>query len=88
MQFLSRNPKISFGRVCIKGTGVPIRIIAQRLKAGETIDCLGHDYNLDPGLVLDSMIEYTNTYKPRGIAVLNDWLHQGLLVNHVLYSRQ
>jgi len=38
------DPKVSFGRPVIKGTGVPTRIIAERWGAGELIKDLSKDY--------------------------------------------
>jgi len=38
------DPRISFGRPILAGTGIRTEIIAQRYKAGESIDELGQDY--------------------------------------------
>ncbi len=38
------NPKIQFGQLVLTGTGIPTLVIAQRYKAGETIDDLASDY--------------------------------------------
>lgn len=38
------NPRIQFGRPCIAGTGVPTSIIAERYRAGESIEALAEDY--------------------------------------------
>jgi uncharacterized protein (DUF433 family) len=40
------NPKVKGGDPCIKGTGIPTRIIAQRFVAGEQICALADDYDL------------------------------------------
>ena len=38
------DPRISFGRPVLAGTGIPTAIIAERYKAGEAIDALVDDY--------------------------------------------
>lgn len=38
------DPRISFGRLVLVHTGIPTTEIAQRYKAGETIDSLANDY--------------------------------------------
>ena len=42
------DPRVSFGRPSIIGTGIPILIIAERYKAGETVEDLADDYGLQP----------------------------------------
>lgn len=39
------DPRISFGRPVLAGTGIPTDTLAQRYKAGESIDELAEDYN-------------------------------------------
>jgi uncharacterized protein (DUF433 family) len=41
------DPRIAFGRPVLVGTGIPTAIIAERLKAGETMDDLAKDYGRD-----------------------------------------
>ena len=38
------DPLVSFGRPVLAGTGIPTAIIAERYKAGESIDELANDY--------------------------------------------
>lgn len=38
------DPSVSFGRPILVGTGVPTAVIADRYKAGESIDALADDY--------------------------------------------
>lgn len=38
------DPRVSFGRPVITGTGIPTSIIAERFKAGEGVDLLAGDY--------------------------------------------
>jgi uncharacterized protein (DUF433 family) len=38
------DPRISFGRPILAGSGVPTAIVAERYKAGESIDELAEDY--------------------------------------------
>jgi uncharacterized protein (DUF433 family) len=41
------DPRISFGRRVISGTGIVIEIVAERFHAGESIDDLAKDYRRD-----------------------------------------
>jgi uncharacterized protein (DUF433 family) len=41
------DPRISFGRPIIAGTGIPTEIVADRLKAGDSIEDLAQDYQCD-----------------------------------------
>jgi uncharacterized protein (DUF433 family) len=38
------DPRISFGRPVLAGTGIPTAVIAERYKAGESVDALADDY--------------------------------------------
>ena len=38
------DPQISFGRPVLVGTGIPTAVIAERYKAGESMDALAEDY--------------------------------------------
>jgi uncharacterized protein (DUF433 family) len=38
------DPYVSFGRPVLAGTGIPTMVIANRCKAGETVDQLAADY--------------------------------------------
>lgn len=42
------DPRISFGRPVLVGTGIPTAIIAERYKAGESIEQLADDYKRKP----------------------------------------
>jgi uncharacterized protein (DUF433 family) len=41
------DPRISFGRPVLAGTGIPTAMLAERYKAGDSIDELAQDYNCD-----------------------------------------
>jgi uncharacterized protein (DUF433 family) len=41
------DPRIAFGRLVIAETGIPTTVLAQRLKAGESIQDLACDYKCD-----------------------------------------
>lgn len=41
------DPRISFGRPVLIGTGIPTVILAERYKAGESMDALAEDYGCD-----------------------------------------
>lgn len=45
------DPRVSFGRPVLRGTGVPVDVLVERHDAGESIDELAEDYDLDPGQV-------------------------------------
>jgi uncharacterized protein (DUF433 family) len=38
------DPQVSFGRPILAGTGIPTAVIAERYKAGESMDALAEDY--------------------------------------------
>jgi len=38
------DPRVSFGRPVLAGTGIPTAVIAERYKAGESVDDLADDY--------------------------------------------
>ena len=38
------DPHVSFGRPVLAGTGIPTAVIAERYKAGESVDDLADDY--------------------------------------------
>ncbi|MEW6073631.1 MAG: DUF433 domain-containing protein [Planctomycetota bacterium] len=38
------DPRVQFGRPCVAGTGIPTAVIADRWRAGESIDGLADDY--------------------------------------------
>jgi uncharacterized protein (DUF433 family) len=38
------DPRVQFGRPCIVGSGVPTEVIAQRFKAGDSMQLLAEDY--------------------------------------------
>jgi len=42
------DPLVSFGRPVLAGSGVPTSIIAERYKAGDSIEELASDYNREP----------------------------------------
>jgi uncharacterized protein (DUF433 family) len=41
---IALDPRIQFGRPCIAGSGIPTSIIAERYRAGESIEALSEDY--------------------------------------------
>jgi uncharacterized protein (DUF433 family) len=41
------NPKVSFGRPVIAGTGVPVLSIYERYRAGDSVAALAKDFNLE-----------------------------------------
>jgi uncharacterized protein (DUF433 family) len=51
------DPRISFGRPVLVGTGIPTAILAERYKAGDSIDDLAYDYDCDR-LKIEEAIRY------------------------------
>lgn len=49
------DPRISFGRPVLVGTGIPTVILAERYKAGDSIEELAHDYNCDRLLIEEAI---------------------------------
>jgi uncharacterized protein (DUF433 family) len=40
------NPKVSFGRPCVLGTGIKTSVVAARIAAGETVTDVAKDYGI------------------------------------------
>ncbi|WP_243147238.1 DUF433 domain-containing protein [Scytonema sp. UIC 10036] len=51
------NPRIAFGRLVIAGTGIPIDILTERYEAGDSIDELAYDYEVNR-LAIEEAIRY------------------------------
>ncbi len=49
------NPLVQFGRACIAGTGIPTSIIAERYKAGDSIQQLAADYGQTTGNIEEAV---------------------------------
>jgi len=45
---ISRNPKVGFGRYCVRDTMIPVTILKERFRAGDTFLELLDDYDLHP----------------------------------------
>ena len=45
------DPRISFGRTVLVGTGIPTAVLAERYKFGESIFELASDYRCEPSLI-------------------------------------
>jgi uncharacterized protein (DUF433 family) len=48
---VSIDPRVSFGRPVVKGTGINTKVIADRVDAGELVKDIAEDYNLDEGVI-------------------------------------
>ncbi|HYL47414.1 MAG TPA: DUF433 domain-containing protein [Candidatus Limnocylindrales bacterium] len=44
-KYIVMDPRVSFGRPVLSGTGIPTSVIADRYKAGESVDQLAKDYD-------------------------------------------
>lgn len=49
------DPYVSFGRPVLAGTGITTAIIAERYKAGESMEDLAHDYDLPPASIQEAI---------------------------------
>jgi len=59
---ISIDPKVSFGKPTIAGTGVPTKIVTQRYDAGDSIEEIADDYNCQPSQVKDA-IRFESYYR-------------------------
>lgn len=50
------DPRISFGRPTIAGSGVSTEALISRIDAGETVDDLADDYGLQPTQIHDAVL--------------------------------
>lgn len=55
------DPRLSFGRPVLSGSGVPTAVLAERFKAGESIESLAADYGLEADAVLEAIRCELNT---------------------------
>ncbi|MDF5722834.1 MAG: DUF433 domain-containing protein [Rhizonema sp. PD37] len=51
------DPRIAFGRLVIAGTGIATDVLAERFEAGDSIDELAYDYEVDTK-VIEEVIRY------------------------------
>ena len=52
---IAMDPYVSFGRPVLAGTGIVTAIVAERYKAGESIQELADDYDLPPGSIEEAI---------------------------------
>jgi uncharacterized protein (DUF433 family) len=53
------DPKVSFGKAVLTGTGIPIITLAERVRAGDEIDAVADDYGVDA-----EDVEYALRWEP------------------------
>ena len=56
------DPRISFGYPTLRGTGIKTSVIVSRIDAGESVEEVAADYELDAGQVKSAVV-YEQTYK-------------------------
>lgn len=56
-EYVSQNPEIMGGRVCFKGTRVPIEILFENLSAGLTLDEILESYPTIPAKAALAVLE-------------------------------
>jgi len=49
------DPRISFGKPVVKGTGILTAVLAERFKAGEEVEVLSEDYGIQPEKVEEAI---------------------------------
>lgn len=49
------DPRVSFGRPVLRGRGVPTAILADRFKAGDTLNDLARDYDTSPQAIEEAI---------------------------------
>jgi uncharacterized protein (DUF433 family) len=49
------DPRVSFGRPVIAGTGIPTAVLAEQFKAGDTVPVLAKEYGADKEAVWDAI---------------------------------
>lgn len=54
-RFVAIDPRIAFGRPVLAAAGIPTAVIAQRYKAGESIQELAHDYERPQGEIEEAI---------------------------------
>jgi uncharacterized protein (DUF433 family) len=54
-QSVQMNPRVAFGRPVIAGTNIPISVISSRVMAGDDLDLLAEDYDLDSSVIFEAV---------------------------------
>jgi uncharacterized protein (DUF433 family) len=54
-KLIALDPRVQFGRPCIAGTGITTSIIAERYRAGESIEALVNDYGQTPPKIQEAI---------------------------------
>ncbi len=54
-RFIAMDPRVQFGRPCIAGTGIPTSIIAERYRAGDSIEALSEDYGQESRYIQEAI---------------------------------
>jgi len=50
------DPRVSFGRPTVAGTGISTAVLAQRIDAGETVADLANDYGMDSATIEEAIV--------------------------------
>ena len=56
LTYIRQDPAISFGRPTIAGTGVTCVVLFDRYEAGESMETLARDYNIDFAAVYEAIV--------------------------------
>jgi uncharacterized protein (DUF433 family) len=49
------DPRVAFGRPVLKGRAVPTGVLADRFKAGDSMEALAADYNVTPAVIEEAI---------------------------------
>jgi len=52
------DPRVSFGRPVVAGTGIPTAVLAEQFKAGDSVPVLAKDYGASEEAVWDAMLSF------------------------------
>ena len=63
MSYLQRRKGVGWGRVCLRGTGIPMVVLIERYRAGETVEELADDYNQSISLIDLAIDEFCERYR-------------------------
>jgi uncharacterized protein (DUF433 family) len=50
------DPRVSYGRPTVAGTGITTSVLVQRVDAGETIEHLSRDYDIPVEKITDALV--------------------------------
>lgn len=55
---VSIQPDVLSGRLVVTGTRIPVRVLASRIRGGETLSRVAKDYGIDPDLIKKALVHF------------------------------